>query len=583
MKYSKGLSPQAKKVENFAITLLQLIRGVRVYPAKHPTIIEAAQRVLRSIPWEATGTLTIGVTPKELIVSGEFIGHKASELASFLHEKKILQVSWTHGVTLDDLWAFARVVSTPKLEGELLREKLRNEVPTIDILPLNLREIHRETMDTPQDPQATSEERRRRAWLVLMSQDSSADQLASVITTEEFWNAAKEEWTRTGLGDSEGFTEFLLRLGERLEEALALLPPSQREVILNYLAQMGRCLAIRDLVRIVGREGEESKRLGLVRSSLLRDLDLERFVDLLAGLAAMGERGTQRFVEIYRRFLPVTDPQEVLALVRSKMAQSEASGISPEVWKTVETLILNLTENPFMDSEYSDSLRSFMEASKSSSMDEKTDLPLESPDYFLDFLYLALGLEEEQLFQTKLIERIKARTEQLGPFGVLSFVAAVDRTFPRLLDSHAYLVRSLFEKGLSAIGKATFKERQSFIRFALTHEKCLLDTALKALAEERKISTRFFLVNLLSCFSFSSTPVFISKSRTGPWYLARNLAIVLGQQGFPQVLPHLRALTHHPHPKVKKEAVHVLKRFESTGEETLALEMDPLPRSPMRS
>ncbi len=577
MKPSKEKSPQARRVEAFALNLYQLIRGVRVYPAKHPIILEVAHRVLRSIPWDAAGSLTIGITPKELIVSGEFIAYKASDLAAFLHDKKILQLRWTHGVTLEDIWAFAQVVSTPKLEGEALREKLRSEVPTIDITPLNLHEIHRETIDTLQDPQISGEERRHRAWLVLMSQDASAEQLASVLATEECWGALKEEWTRSGLGDSEGLTEFLLKLGERFEEALALLPPSQREVILNYLAQMGRCLAIRDLVRIVGREGEESKRLGLGRSSLLRDLDLERFVDLLAGLAALGERGTQRFVEVFRRFLPVAEPEEILSLVRSRMALSQSGGVSVDVWKTVETLILNLVENPFMEGEYSDSLRFLMKFSRSSPSNENKDLLQESPDYFLDHLYLAIGVEEGQGFLQKLIERIKGRAEQLGPFGVLSFISAVDRTFPSLLDSHAYLVRSLFEKGLSAIGKATFNERQSFIRFAVNHEKVLLDTALKALMEEKKISTRYFLVSLLSCYSFAATPVFISKSRTGPWYLARNLTIILGQQGFPQVLPHLRALTHHPHPKVKKEAIQALKRFEPSEEDLFALEREPLP------
>lgn len=569
----KGSSPLAKKVESFALNLLHLIRGVRVYPTKHPSIIEVAQKVLLSAPVDSAGSLTIGVTSKELIVSGEFIGGKAGDLASILHEKKILQVVWAKEVTLDDVWAFARAVSTPKLEGEALREKLRSEVFSIEISTLNLSEIHRRAMDTLQDPEETPEERRRRAWLFLISQEAPVEQLASALATEEFWDAAKDEWTKSGLGDSEGFTEFLLKLGERLEEALALLPAGQREEILNYLTQMGKCLAVKDLVRIVGREGQESKRLGLGKSSLLRDIDVERFIDLLAGLAAMGEQGTQRFIEVYRRFAPVAQPHEMLSLVRSRMAQSQESGFPVDVWKTVETMILNLSDNPFMDSEYSDSLGFLMGSSGSLSSDETTGVSLESPEQFLDHLFLAMEVEEEDSFQRRLIDRIKFRAEQLGPFGVLSFISLVDRTFPTLLDANAYLVRSLFEKALAALGKATLNERQALIHFAVVHEQCLLDTALKALTEEKNISTRYFLVNLLSCFSFSSTPVFVSKSRIGPWYVTRNLAIVLGQQGFPQVLPHLRSLTNHPHPKVKKEAVKALKRAESMTY-TLSLEQD---------
>jgi HEAT repeat protein len=112
--------------------------------------------------------------------------------------------------------------------------------------------------------------------------------------------------------------------------------------------------------------------------------------------------------------------------------------------------------------------------------------------------------------------------------------------------------------------KTSLAEQQALVAFAVNHERCLLDTALKALAEEEKISIRYFLVSLLSCFSSAATPTFVTKSRTSLWYVARNLAIVLGQQGFPQGLPTLQALSNHPHPKVVREALKVLKRVRAS-------------------
>jgi hypothetical protein len=557
------LSLLGKRVEAFALNLLHLIRGVRVYPPKHPTLLEASRNVLNSAPLDSKGSLMVGITSKELIISGEFVAGKASSLASMLHARKVLELTWTKDATLEDVLNFARVLSTPKLEGKELREKLRSEVFTIDIEPLQLTQIHSKITETIKDPAEDPELRRRRAWLILMSHEAPVEQLASALGSEEFWDEAKDEWTKSGLGDSEGFAQFLLKLGERLEEALAFLPAGQREEILAYLTQMGKCLAVKDLVRIVGREDQESKRLGLGKVSLLREIDGERFVDLLAGLAAMGEQGTRRFVEVYRRFAPVTQSQDILSLVRSRLSQYKDSGYSTDVWKTVETLIRNLRENPFMDAEYSESLEFLMSPVGSMSLDDDTPVLLEGPEQYLDHLFLALGVEEKELFQKKLIGRIKLRAEQLGPFGVLWFLRAVDRTLPRLLDANPYFVRDLFQKGLSVLAKASFAERQALIHFAMNHEKCLLDTALKALIEEKKISTRYFLVNLLSCFSNAATPTFVSKSRTGPWYVTRNLAIVLGQQGFPQVLPHLRSLSNHTHPKVKREALKALKKVQS--------------------
>jgi hypothetical protein len=561
---NREVSLVSRKVEAFALNLLHLIRCVRVYPTKHPTLLEVAKNVLNSAPLDPQGSLTIGITSRELVVSGEFIAGRASSFASMLHARKVLQLLWTKDVTLDDVWTFARVLSVPKLEGDALRRRLRSEVFAIDIEPLKLDQIHSEIMDIVKGSEDNTEERRRRAWLALMIQEAPPEQLAAALDSDEFWEAAKAEWMESGRGDSEGFTKLLLKLGERLENALALLPDRRREEILDYLAQMGKCLSARDLVCIGGDEGHDSGRLGAGKSSLLREIDGERFVDLLAGLAAMGNQGTRRFVEVYRRFAPLTKTDEILSLVRSRLAPGKDGGFAAEVWKTIEDFIINLTENPFMDTEYSESLEFLMNPSASMGPEENSLILHEEPDEYLDQLFLTLTGEEEEDFRKRLLDRIRLRAEQLGPFRVLGFVKLVDRTFPGLLDSVPFFVKELFHKGLSGLTKTSFAEQQALVAFAVNHERCLLDTALKALAEEKKISTRYFLVGLLSCFSSAATPTFVTKARTSAWYVTRNLAIVLGQQGVPQGLPTLLVLSNHQHPKVVKEALKALKRIQTS-------------------
>jgi hypothetical protein len=561
---NREVSLLSRKVEAFALNLLHLIRSVRVYPAKHPTLLEVAKNVLNSAPLDSQGSLTIGITSKELVVSGEFVAGKASSLASMLNARKVLQISWTKDATLEDVWTFAKVMSVPKLEGDELRRKLRSEVFAIDIEPLKLDEIHGGITDTVKDSEDNPEQRRRHAWLAMMIHEAPPEQLAAALESDEFWKAAKAEWTESERGDSEGFTKFLLRLGERLENALALLPDRRREDILDYLAQMGKSISVKDLVRIVGHEGQESGRLGPGKSSLLKEIDGERFVDLLAGLAAMGNQGTRRFVEVYRRFAPLTQTDELLSLVRSRLAPGKDRGFAAEVWKTIEDFIINLTENPFMDAEYSESLEFLMNPSASTGPEEDTLILHEEPDEYLDQLILALAGEEGEDFRKRLLDRIRLRAEQLGPFRVLGFVKLVDRVFPDLLDSVPFFVKELFQKGLSALTKTSFAEQQALVAFAVNHERCLLDTALKALAEDKKIATRHFLVSLLACFSSAATPTFVTKARTSPWYVTRNLAIVLGQQGLPQGLPTLQALSNHPNPKVVREALRALKKVRTS-------------------
>ena len=586
----KTLAPNlfTKKVESFALELLHLIRGARIYPNKHPTLLEVAKNVLRSAPFDLQGSLTIGVTSWELVVGGKFISGKARNLASMFNAKKILQIFWTKDATLDDIWGFARVISTPKLEGLALQEKLRSEVNFIDIEPLQFDQIHSRITDSLKETEETKEQRSRQAWLTLMNHEAPVDELASVLASDEFWETAKGEWMKSGGGNSEGFVQFLLTLGERLEDALAFLPEGQREDILDYLTQMGKCLSVRDLIRIVGRETQESDRLRLGKASLLKEIDGERFIDLLAGLAAMGDQGTQRFVEVYRRFSPIARNDELLSLIRSRLAPGKDRGFAKEVWKTVENLILNLSENPFMDREYSDSLELLGNPSDLIHSEEDVPIMKDDPEEYLDQLILALALEQDEVPRKRILDRFEARSIQLDLLGALGFIRLVDQVIPKLLPSIPYFVKELFQKCLALVPNATIVERQAFIDFSVTHERLLLDTALKALSEEKRISTRHFLVNLLSCFSAAATPVFVVKSRISPWYVARNLAIVLGQQGFPQACRPLQALSNHPNPKVSKEAVRSLRIIQNslsqfqTEAENLTLTLDVFQDSVIR-
>jgi len=351
---------------------------------------------------------------------------------------------------------------------------------------------------------------------------------------------------------------------------------------------MGKCLSVRDLIRIVGRETQESNRLRLGKASLLKEIDGERFIDLLAGLAAMGDQGTQRFVEVYRRFSPIARNDELLSLVRSRLAPGKDRGFTKEVWKTVENLILNLSENPFMDREYSDSLELLGNPSDLIHSEEDVPIMKDDPEEYLDQLILALALEQDEVPKKRILDRFETRSIQLGLLGALGFIRLVDQVIPKLLPSIPYFVKELFQKCLALVPNATIVERQAFIDFSVTHERLLLDTALKALSEEKRISTRHFLVNLLSCFSAAATPVFVVKSRISPWYVARNLAIVLGQQGFPQACRPLQALSNHPNPKVSKEAVRSLRIIQNslsqfqTEAENLTLTLDVFQDSVMR-
>lgn len=556
-----------RNVEAFSLELVRLIGALGIYPVRHPSCRSIAEKVVALAPLDSTGTLTIGVTPIELVVAGQFIGGKSTRLANLLYVRKIVRIFWTKDVRPEDVLVFAQLLSTPKTVGTELRRKLHAEgVYSLDFEPLEIQQIHGKIDETATDVEVNAVQRRRQAWMLLMDQDTPAEHVASVLATDQFWDEAKTAWSDLGYGDSEGFTAFLLQLGNRFETAISLIPDQQRERVLGHLAKIGKTLSPQDVAHIVAREDPEGNSIGQGITSLVREIDGPRFVDLLAGLAAFGKQGTRRLVEICRAFTPATTSEELLPLVRAKLSSPEDSGFAADVWKTVEAFILSLTEERFMDTDYSKSLDDVVDSAPRVSVEEQIPELREDPAGHLDHVILALAGTDDDFWQKKLLHRLETHMERLDVSLVFGFARLIDDVVSELLDTEPTLVRTLFRMGLASVSKPTVEERQALFEFSLRHEHVLLHYALKVLSEEKQISVRHFLVDLLSHFSAAATPVFISKARNSSWHLTRNLVIVLGQQGFPQAVPALKTLSKHPHLNVRKEALKALKTIESRRE-----------------
>ena len=552
-----------KNVETFSLELLRLVRALAIYPMEHPSVRSLAEKVVVLAPLDSTGTLSIGVTPIELVIAGQFIAGKSARLANLLYARKILRIVWTKDVRPEDVLVFSRLLSTPKMEGAELRRKLHAEgVYTLDLEPLEIQQIHGKIDDTATDVEVNAVQRRRQAWMLLMDQDTPTEHVASFLTTDQFWDDARAAWSDLGYGDSEGFTALLLKLGNRFETAISLMPDPQRERVLGYLAEIGKSLSPQDLARIVAREDPEGNNIGRGITSLVQDIDGPRFVDLLAGLAASGNQGTRRLREIYRAFAPTTSSEELLGLVRAKLSSPEESGFAAGVWRTVETFILSLTEESFMDTDYSKSLDDVTDSAAHIPVEEEVPGPQEDLTRHLDHVILSLAGTEDDSWQKRLLHRLETYIEQLDLSRVFGLVRLIDDVVPELIDSEPILTRTLFRMGLASVSKANVEDRQALFEFSLRHERVLLQYVLKALSEEERISVRYFLVDLLSHFSAAATPVYISKARNSPWQLTRNLVVVLAQQGYPQAVPALKTLSKHPHPNVRKEALKALKTIE---------------------
>lgn len=88
-----------------------------------------------------------------------------------------------------------------------------------------------------------------------------------------------------------------------------------------------------------------------------------------------------------------------------------------------------------------------------------------------------------------------------------------------------------------------------------------IDPILDRLAKEGDRSLRHFYVSCLSGLGsmvISKTAARLTDSR---WYFVRNLVVILRNTGNPAILPFIRTLINHPHPKVRQNVEKTLLQF----------------------
>ncbi|RMG86148.1 MAG: hypothetical protein D6708_14640, partial [Candidatus Dadabacteria bacterium] len=338
---------------------------------------------------------------------------------------------------------------------------------------------------------------------------------------------------------------------ERLDAALAALPPDDRAAVTARLEQLGRQLSPEDVAAILDAAGEEGALGGELVGALLPSLEPERLLDILAALVRIAGADTQRLADVYRRLYRGT-VDEVLEALRGR---SPGAGAGTEVLRAVETFLLDLREERFMDAGYA---REIERAAAARPRPEPAEELAEDPEEHLDGVAAAL-VESGDLDARRLVARIEGALEAGDLPRALSLAEAAGR-IPSCAEAVGRLAPRLFAEGIDGLRRLDPAGRDALCALFRQHEQELLSPALRALASEQRMAARRFLVRVLSGSSPAATPRLVARLRAGPWYVTRNLAIVLGNRGDPRSVPALRALARHDHPKVRREAVLALGR-----------------------
>jgi hypothetical protein len=558
--------PNAATVESFARDLHQLVHSVRLYPIGHPAVVLAAEHLIGDLSACIGRALTIGVGKTELEISGAFYGKagsRASQLAQLLHERRILRLEWSRDAETSHILRFASLLAADSSSGTEIDRQLRwSGIHTIRVEPLDLARIHDAFREGPAPDRAqTPEEQRREAWLFLQRPDVDLEALASALESSQLW---ADLIAAAGLGqEAHGLVASLAAVLDRIEAAVTLLPEDRREAVFKRLSELGSHLTTADLATLVGRVPDDQRHWGPGTVAILRDITPDRFMDLLAHLASASGHITRRLAEVYRRFAPAGGTTDALERIQKRLASGDSAGFAQNVWQTVEDLLLRLEEDPFMVPEYAASLDGLTARSRESG-GETDVIDLSAPaETHLDQVYLGLAAEGGAEWRHRLLARVCERSGQLQPLDAVEYVKQVDLSLPGLVDEAPQIARRIASQLLDRARDASAPEVHELREFCRAHESVLLDPLLQMLVEEPRMWSRRLIVDLLSSFSPASTRAIAAFARGKPWFVARNIATVLGRSGDPRGVLALERMADHDHPKVRREALRALAGLET--------------------
>jgi hypothetical protein len=259
---------------------------------------------------------------------------------------------------------------------------------------------------------------------------------------------------------------------------------------------------------------------------------------------------------------------EFLSVVREKMATGGSGEFTAEVWGTVESFLLSLQEAPFMGSEYSATLE-HVAAAELAEQIRGVDLTGDLEPH-LDAVLVGLAVHDTAGWGTRSQQRLDERLDHADPVSLLDLAEELDRGAPELLGTRPDLAERLFQRCSRQVRTLDEGQRNSLIRFAQRHEDALLGPVFRALLLEEQIAVRRFLVDVVAEFSPAATPSVVSRLRSSPWYVTRNLTIAMGRRREATTLPVLQSLLQHDHAKVRREAIIALGRL-GTSEASRAL------------
>ncbi|MFO7766429.1 MAG: hypothetical protein R6V33_08365 [Pelovirga sp.] len=574
-------------VNNFVHELNVFRRQAALYPSAHPKTLAGANKILVEFHKlkERSKNISLGITPDNLMFNGVLLdadNPSCRELGSFFSRLDIAIITFFQGLSATELIEFWQLISTRMTSQTSTALDLALKDHQIVHIHLTTTDYGAFTNIAADSVPSTAE---AEIWnefidtLIPGETDTPADTDKPPIEllAQQLNNAAVKGADCSAITSKlvscllEQTREFGDGIGRQLYEFSKKLKPEIRQSFhtetLHALDQQPH--AAEDIISLL--PGDFINAALIAHSSEKRQLSA-RLTDLLSTFAVAS---------------PGDERQRTINAGRTRTPE--------EMQSHIELLLLEDHHNEYLPDNYQQALQKILNGEIQGSLSEDTArqyrknlaeqmIEHQCCEIIFDLLEADTDSETQDFLQNNLIDLSQFFLDT-GDFQALhkalsrwlSFINS-GRSQSNLLTEKFFssqLERSFMDHVLNSVPTWHNEKYTEICAYLAEVGEPYVEPLIERLRIEADKEVRKTWMSLLLELGDIAHSTILEKLNNGPWYLLRNLLMIMGQQKGKIPPKALITLSKHPHPEVRCEALRILFRVNpSTANRLLLTELE---------
>ena len=595
MPSSPTLSPELiRQSIALARALSAAVRQWALYASSHPAVDASVQRLSETLNTSTAGmAFNFGVTPTTLLVTGISLPEEQPvvEAARLLHDRDILQITFLGDVPRAALQALMRLLTTPSDEiraaggpaalwqasGDLsvAIEQIDYEkiLEDRDIPPAERRDdLWRSLVRSMTDGQGVFDSQQQERLLAISGDAVQIGELATAVI------APKRSADGSPLVTTQAAT--VLAVFRHLTGIVQVMEPDRLSGVMRNVVAATASLDPHVVLQMMQSDAlQEAPMVERIAAAF----DDKRVAQLLATALARDGMATARLAQVFDTIAPdVERKRRVLTLARDLLSEHDfgKGGQFKAAWASMEGLLLNYDEKPYVSESYQTSLAA---AGARADTLAARDLPDELPEWVetlgqenvrrLSVLLITdlLRMEEDAGRAADIARDVGALGEDLLMSGAFDDLMIVLQALKDAAERPKAVALAACRAAATALGESTAMHEAATLlgdldsNLLATFSQCcrmmgpLTIRALRPLLEvehETPAATRAREIAL--GFGAAGVPHIAKMGEDSRWFVQRAAATLLGATRSADAVPSLQLLLRRHDQRVLRAAVAAL-------------------------